>query len=144
MSGGDPRAELARLEAEAQRLGPLRYAVQELASIREGPKTPAEESARAQKALAILIDLIERSGLHGSPAARAPETTDKADEWDSRDDFGSKSHEDDPETAYEREERQAIQNEPPLSPETREANRPLGRFPRQFDQRPSRMTKSSI
>ena len=43
----------------------------------------------------------------------------------------------------EREDRLAIKTEPPLSPETREANRLLGEFPSQFDRRPSRMAKSS-
>ena len=71
MSGASPKAELARAEAEIERLGPLQYAMQELAAIQAGPETPAEERIRAQRALAILIDLIERIGLHGYPAARA-------------------------------------------------------------------------
>ena len=71
MSGVSPKDELARAEADVESLGPLRYAEQELATIQVGPETPAEERARAQKALAILIDLIERIGFHKSPAARA-------------------------------------------------------------------------
>ncbi len=47
------------------------------------------------------------------------------------------------EEAYKREERLAIQQEPRLSSETREANSLLGEFPSQFDRRPSRMAKSS-
>jgi len=43
---------------------------------------------------------------------------------------------------YERDERLAIQNEPPLSPETREANRAMGDFPSDFDRRPSRIAKN--
>jgi hypothetical protein len=47
------------------------------------------------------------------------------------------------EAEVECDKRPAIKTEPPLSPETREANRLLGEFPSQYDRRPARMAKSS-
>jgi predicted metal-dependent hydrolase len=70
------------------------------------------------------------------------EPAQQGDKWAKWDGFQAESYEDHREAAYKREERLAIRNEPPLSPEIREANRVLGDLPSDFDRRESRVAKN--